>query len=539
MRKATGMLLAIILILFGLATPLTAQAATAYRIGQVGGAWFQSVTDANGNDLVGATVDANGQYFDVTVGIRIDRMEDLHEGDTVDVEFATSGHYSRWYFGENGGIKASSIVNSDGRMLFTARNSGDHLYLTRTGEPALGRLKASVGFHSQCWSFDLQHDSTVWRIVDTGSKVTFANRKQAIKPCTSGTGVFRGYGSEDMASNGNRLRMSNWIRNCATVYQIANGKPVTTPSGDMVVWLHLTRELGGGLRNVHIESRQGLVAPYDGKTPGDRDIRITYDYPLKTIGTDVSTFDRAETNLKPGERAVMVDGDDYYMAMNMGSRNGDDHTLRPTLHNDADEVSRAYYANARGVWDVAQPQLFADFTDLTVPNRYRVEWAVRSDGTRTGAFTYRYNPPDPSLGSSQSGIRYEPNGGQGDAYLTVGDPDTTVAAAPAGTFTGTGLTFVGWNTERDGSGRTVMPDDMIAYPKEGSILTLYAQWKRIPETVLPDTGGHAGTPTRILAGGGLPYSADSSSHHLRNAGDAIWSDPHHARHGKEGVTCAV
>lgn len=33
--------------------------------------------------------------------------------------------------------------------------------------------------------------------------------------------------------------------------------------------------------------------------------------------------------------------------------------------------------------------------------------------------------------------------------------------------------------------------------------SLYAQWNRIPETVLPDTGGHDGTPTRILAGGGL------------------------------------
>lgn len=537
MRKATRMLLAVILALFGMLTPLTARAAATYRIGQVGDAWFQSVTDANGNDLVGATVSANGQYFDMTVGIRIDRMEDLKEGDVVDVEFTTSGHYTTWYFG---GVAASSIAGSDGRMLFAARNSGSHLYLTRTGEPALGRLEASVSFHSQYWSADLQHDSTVWRIVDTGAKVTFSNRKIVIRPCTSDMDVPGGFGSKDVTSNDNVLWVSNWIRNCATVYQIANGKPVTTPSGDMVAWLHLTRELGGGLRNVHIESRQGLVAPYDEKTPGDKDIRITYDYPLKTIGTDVSTFDRAETNLKPGERAVMVDGDDYYMAMNMGSRNGDDHTLRPTLHNDADEVSRAYYANARGVWDVAQPQLFADFTDLTVPNRYRVEWAVSADGTRTGAFTYRYNPPDPSLGSSQSGIRYEPNGGQGDAYLTVGDPDTTVAAAPAGTFTGTGLTFVGWNTERDGSGRTVMPDDMIAYPKEGSILTLYAQWKRIPETVLPDTGGHAGASARILAGGGLPYSADSSSHRLRSAGNIIWSDPcDHARHGREGVTCAV
>lgn len=51
MRKATGMLLAIILTLFGLITPLTAQAATAYRIGQIGSAWFQSVTDAETTDL--------------------------------------------------------------------------------------------------------------------------------------------------------------------------------------------------------------------------------------------------------------------------------------------------------------------------------------------------------------------------------------------------------------------------------------------------------------------------------------------------------
>ena len=499
MEKASAMLAVLACLLAAFITP-PAHAAAAYDISQVGGAWFQSVTDRNGNNLVGATVNANGQYFDVTIGIRIDRMETLHEGDTVDVEFATSGHYSTWHFGLNGGIKASSIVNSDGRMLFTARNSGTHLYLTRTGEPALGRLKASVSFHSQCWSNDLAYDSTTWRIVGTGSKVTFANRKIVISPCTSGTGGFGGYGSEDMASNGNRLWLHAWVRNCATVHQIANGKPVTTPSGDMVVWLHLTRELGGGLRNITIESWQGLVFPYDEKTPGDRDKRITYDYPLKTISKNVTTFDQAMAGLNPGERAIMVDGDDYYMAMNMGSRNGDDHTLRPTLHNDADEVSRAYYANAQGVWDAAQPQLFADFTDLTVPNRYRVEWAVSADGMRTGAFTYRYNPPDPSIGSSQSGIRYEPNGGLGDAYLTVGDPNATVAAAPAGTFTGTGLAFAGWNTERDGSGRTVMPDDMIAYPKEGSILTLYAQWNRIPETTLPDTGGHANHAPLIVGG---------------------------------------
>ena len=37
-----------------------------------------------------------------------------------------------------------------------------------------------------------------------------------------------GFGSKDVTSNDNVLWVSNWIRNCATVYQIANGRPVTT-----------------------------------------------------------------------------------------------------------------------------------------------------------------------------------------------------------------------------------------------------------------------------------------------------------------------
>lgn len=502
MRKATGMLLAVIIALFGMLTPLTARAAATYRIGQVGSAWFQSVTDADGNDLVGATVDANGQYFDMTVGIRIDRMEDLNEGDVVDVEFNTYGHYTAWHFGLNGGAAVSSIAGSDGSILFTARNSDNHLYLTRTGEPAVGRLEASVNFHGQQWSTDMDYDETTWRIKDTDSKVTFANRKNTVKPCTTGTGG-TSFGSKNVTATTNRMGIGNWVRNCATVYQITHNQPVTTPSGDMVIWFHLTRELGGGLKNIDVIGRQGLNLPYDERTPGSLDSRIAGDYSLKTVDKDVTGIEQAKTNLNPGEKAVMVDGDDYYMAMNMGSRNGDDHTLRPTLRSNVDDVSRAYYANAQGVWDVAQPQFYADYADLTVPNRYRVEWAVSADTTDTGAFTYRRNPPDPTLATEQSGIRYEPSGGIESSYLTVGDPDTTVMAAPSNTFTGTGLTFVSWNTERDGSGQTIMPDSMVTYPKEGNVLTLYAQWERIPETVLPDTGGHDGTPTRILAGGGL------------------------------------
>ena len=73
-------------------------------------------------------------------------------------------------------------------------------------------------------------------------------------------------------------------------------------------------------------------------------------------------------------------------------------------------------------------------------------------------------------------VRYEPNGGAGDAY-----EDSTLylngqqASVKSNTFTNVGYTFNGWNTKPDGSGTSYQSGDKITIEKAN--VTLYAQWK--------------------------------------------------------------
>ena len=73
-------------------------------------------------------------------------------------------------------------------------------------------------------------------------------------------------------------------------------------------------------------------------------------------------------------------------------------------------------------------------------------------------------------------VRYEPNGGAGDAY-----EDSTLylngqqASVKSNTFTKVGYTFNGWNTKPDGSGNSYQSGNTITIEKAN--VTLYAQWK--------------------------------------------------------------
>ena len=90
--------------------------------------------------------------------------------------------------------------------------------------------------------------------------------------------------------------------------------------------------------------------------------------------------------------------------------------------------------------------------------------------------TLTTKPLDPAVGAGQSAIRYDPNGGDGDAFRKVGDSGTTATAAEAGVFLRKGHTFAGWNTKADGTGTAYQAGADVAYPAEGDTLTLYAQW---------------------------------------------------------------
>ncbi len=82
---------------------------------------------------------------------------------------------------------------------------------------------------------------------------------------------------------------------------------------------------------------------------------------------------------------------------------------------------------------------------------------------------------------------YDPNGGDGTAFANSvwAGGGYVISLNP---FTRPGFTFIGWNTQPDGSGHAFEAGEAIIAPmaEAGSIATLYAQWKENPKP--PKTG---------------------------------------------------
>lgn len=104
-------------------------------------------------------------------------------------------------------------------------------------------------------------------------------------------------------------------------------------------------------------------------------------------------------------------------------------------------------------------------------------------------------------------IRFDANGGTG----TMADESHTYdrkQALTASAFTREGYHFTGWNTRRDGKGKAFTDKQTVTnlLAHDGAVGVLYAQWKRVLETTLPDTGGHANHGP-LIAGGGIIAAA--------------------------------
>lgn len=127
------------------------------------------------------------------------------------------------------------------------------------------------------------------------------------------------------------------------------------------------------------------------------------------------------------------------------------------------------------IWQTSLVTFSVFFQNADVPNRVKVEMQSTESAYRTTTLTTK--PLDPAVGAGQSAIRYDPNGGDGDAFRKAGDSGTTATAAEAGIFLRKGHTFAGWNTKADGTGTAYQAGADVAYPAEGDTLTLYAQWE--------------------------------------------------------------
>lgn len=460
---ATGLLLAL--------AP-SASAAATYDITQVGDADWVGITDADGNDATKTPLASNGANVKVTFDVHIDDMSRLAEGDTVTVPFgaASGSHYGPWgLFGSSNLPRV--LRNRDGVDMFTLTAPNAYtLTLTRTGDAAVGSFDGSVTVARQLWMSNASATSSTWT-VGNGHSITFANRKFENNVCGGNTPLT----PEAKVDNGSVLLSAN-AANCGTMRRIAQGQGTDGISPDSLIgWYHITAESGAisklALRGYNVR----VMFAVDENTPGWWDGNSAC-YDLTRIsGVDMSTFDKAKENLPVGRIAIerQPDGSWVY-AFNLGTRlPGLENSLQ--VSRAGDETTLKLIDKTGRIWQYAQQIAYLHFADESIPNRVKVETQSTESAYRSTTLTTK--PLDPAIGQGQSAIRYDPNGGDGDAFMKVGDPGTTATTAEAGVFLRKGHTFAGWNTKADGTGTAYQAGADVAYPAEGDTLTLYAQWE--------------------------------------------------------------
>ena len=467
-----------------LALAPSASAAATYDITQVGDADWVSVT-SNGRELSGQATASDGLQVTATVRLRIDDIGALREGDTVLVK-ATAASGS--HFGPNLFSRTTlppSLLDRQGNAVFTASNAdGDNtiLKLTRTGTTALGSYSCDLAATNRLWRWTPESKSSTWRI-GKSSTYTFASRPQANSPCTSNN-----TGTWGPKVKGNSVEVNQWFLNCGTMASIASGSDASGfKTESQVGWAHVIPK-SGRIENVEVPTYEAFVLrAIDGRTPGGRDDRLSRFYLSWRKDVDISTYDKAAANLPVGSIAVLRQEDGSWdLAYNIGSRlPGLSNSLK--MPDSSDPTTLELQRNTGNMWQVASIFFCVRFRDESVPNRVSIEtrgteYALRSQTLTTKTI-------DPAVGQGQSAIRYNPNGGDGDAFKKVGDSGTTATTAEAGVFLRKGHTFTGWNTKADGTGTAYQAGADVAYPAEGQTLTLYARWEAITYKVRFDGNG--------------------------------------------------
>lgn len=472
LRRITRLIAGVLAAGLLLALAPSASAAATYDITQVGDADWVGITDADGNDATKTPLASNGANVRVTFGVHIDDMSRLAEGDTVTVPFgaASGSHYGPWgLFGSSNLPRV--LRNRDGVDMFTLTAPNAYtLTMTRTGDAAVGSFDGSVTVARQLWMSNGSATSSTWTVGD-GHSITFACHKFENYVCGGNTALT----PKAKVDNGLVL-LSADATNCGTMRRIAQGRGTDGASPDSLVgWYRITAESGAisklALRGYNVR----VMFAVDENTPGWWDGNSAV-YDLTRIsGVDVSTFDKAKADLPVGRIAIERQSDGSWVyAFNLGSR-------LPGLKNSlqvaraGDEATLKLIDKTGRIWQYTRQISYLHFADESIPNRVKVETQSTESAYRTTTLTTK--PLDPAVGAGQSAIRYDPNGGDGDAFRKAGDPGTQATTPEAATFLRKGYAFAGWNTKADGTGVAYKAGAGIAYPAEGQTLTLYAQWE--------------------------------------------------------------
>lgn len=471
MGKAAAVLAVLACLLAAFITP-SAHAAATYDITQVGDAKFVSVT-SNGRELSEQTVASTNVPVTASIHIGIDDMTALKEGDvvTVGMSATTGSHF--WPNLLTDANLPPYLADSSGRRMFDVRIRDTRtLLLVRTGEQAQGFFSCTYQVSYSVWG-ENGETASEWHI-GKNSVYSFSNRPAVSQPCD-----WNSYQSRlaPNVSNG-RIDLSMFTRNCRTIVDLAKGNSTAYLNTDsLVLWARIVPETGSIVKTRTWANQIWTQRAYDEDTPGvTYDDRLNAKY-LSNASTDVTTLDTAKANLKPGSYVsqALSDGS-WVIAVDFGSRlPGLDNSLQ--VQNKGNGTTLKLLAKTGHIWQNAQFGVKVHFADESIPNRVKVETQSTESAYQTTTLTTK--PLDPAIGQGQSAIRYDPNGGDGDAFMKVGDPGTQATTPEAATFLRKGYAFAGWNTKANGTGTAYQAGADVAYPAEGDTLTLYARWRPI------------------------------------------------------------
>lgn len=473
MEKASAMLAVLACLLAAFITP-PAHAAATYDITQVGDAEIVSVKTDDGKELSEQTINAYGQNMTLNMRVGVDDMSKLAEGDIVGVRItydANSYFKPRFFESIN---TPTSLEDKSGHKVFTIQPQSSALRLIRTGEPAVGSFSATISVRNMMWQPDSGSSTTSTWHVGKNSTYRFSNQPWKYTPCTSMATQMGAH------VNNGAITATASPFNCDTVARIATGADLSGISGDdLLLWIHLIPESGRMVDsfswNPLIKSLKAADENHPAEETGNEKSNVDL---IRDTSADVSTFAKAKANLKYGTyyQGLQSDGS-YVNAVNYGSRlPGRPNSLK--VQDDADDETTLKLMEKTGlIWSGSWYGINIHFADESIPNRVKVEMQSTESAYQTTTLTTK--PLDPAVGQGQSAIRYDPNGGDDDAFKKVGDSGTTATTAEAGIFLRKGYAFAGWNTKANGTGTAYQAGADVAYPAEGDTLTLYARWRPI------------------------------------------------------------
>ena len=104
--------------------------------------------------------------------------------------------------------------------------------------------------------------------------------------------------------------------------------------------------------------------------------------------------------------------------------------------------------------------------------------------------------PDLPAAAGTANLVYHANGGTGDPDDLQTTPEENVTLSPQEP-TRDGYTFVGWNTNSEGTGENYSPSDPYVMPGDGETDHLYAIWQEVPTTTTTTTVAPTTTTTTV------------------------------------------